>query len=183
VVKPHLHGDSQRPTTDRPTEGALLIRVTIIDAQQTISFMTSQDSLMRLVAGCSANPGDAAELLIATDLYQHGIASAVMAGLMEFDKMVQRQGPGSFLEALEQAKQQQQPFAMTFQVIDQASQEEALQPRACDLAIIDLTSCKIRTTPNSEIPTSGEVRIHTGQTLTEKHVTYILPQQWKVESL
>jgi hypothetical protein len=161
----------------------LLIRVTIIDAQQTISFLASPDTLMRLIAGCSANPGDAGELLIATDLYQRGIASTVMAGLMEFDKMVQHQGPGSLQEALEQAKEQKQPLAMTFQVIDQASQEEALQTRACDLAIINLTSCKILTSPNLEIHPSGEVRIHTGQTLTEKHVTYILPQQWKIESL
>jgi hypothetical protein len=160
-----------------------LIRVTIIDTQQTISFLASQDSLLRLVAGCSANPGDAGELLIATDLYQRGIASAVMAGLIEFDKMMQRQGPGSFQETLEQAKRQEQPLAMTFQVIDQASQAEALQPRACDLAIIDLTSCKIRTSPSLQIPPSGEVRIHTGQTPTDKHVTYILPQQWKIEAL
>jgi hypothetical protein len=160
-----------------------LIRVTIIDAQQTISFLASQDSLLRLVAGCSANPGDAGELLIATDLYQRGIASTVMAGLMEFDKMMQRQGPAAFKEALEQAKSQEQPLAMTFQVIDQASQIEALQPRGCELAIIDLTSCKIRTSPSLQIPLSGEVRIHTGQTLTDKHVTYILPQQWIIEAL
>jgi hypothetical protein len=160
-----------------------LIRVTIIDSQQTISFLASHDSLMRLVAGCSSNPGDTGELLIATDLYQRGIASAVMAGLMEFDKMVQRQGPGAFQEALEQAKQQEQPLAMSFQVIDETSQEEATQPRACDLAIIDLTSCKIRTSPNLEIPSSGEVRIHTGEKLTDKHVTYILPQQWQTEAL
>jgi hypothetical protein len=169
--------------TNQKTEEALLIRVTIIDAQQTISFLASQDSLFRLVAGCSVNPGDAGELLIATDLYQRGIASAVMAGLMEFDKLVQRLGPGPFREALEQAQLQGQPLEMTFQVIDQASQAEALQPRACELAIIDLTSCSIRTSPSLQIPLSGEVRIHTGQTLTDKHVTYILPQQWKIESL
>jgi hypothetical protein len=160
-----------------------LIRVTIIDAQETISFLASQDSLLRLIAGCSVNPGNVGELLIATDLYQRGIASAVMAGLMEFDKMVQRQGPDSFRNALEQAKQQEQPLMMTFKVIDQASQAEATQPRACELAIIDLTSCKIRTSPGLQIPPSGEVRIHTGQTLTDKHVTYILPQQWKIEAL
>ncbi len=160
-----------------------MIRVTIIDEQQTISFLASQDGLLRLVAGCSSNPRDAGELLIATDLYQRGIASAVMAGLMEFDKMVQRQGADSFHKALEQARQQEQPLEMTFQVIDEPSQEEALQPRACELAIIDLTACKMRTSPTLQISPSGEVRIHTGQTLTDKHVTYILPQQWKIETL
>jgi hypothetical protein len=160
-----------------------LIRVTIIDAEQTISFLASQDSLLRLVAGCSVNPGDAGELLIATDLYQRGIASTVMAGLMEFDKLVQRQGPGPFREALEQAKLQEQPLTMTFQVIDEASQTEALQPRVCELAIIDLTSCTIRTSPGLQILPNSEVRIHTGQALTDKHVTYILPQQWKIEAL
>jgi hypothetical protein len=160
-----------------------LIRVTIIDTQQTISFLASQDSLLRLVAGCSANPRDAGELLIATDLYQRGIARVVMAGLMEFDKMLQRQGASSFQEALEQAKRQEQPLALTFAVIDQASQAEALQPRVCELAIIDLTSCKIRTTPGLQVPPSGEVRIHSGQTLTDKHVTYILPQHWTIEVL
>lgn len=160
-----------------------MVRVTIIDAQQTISFLAGQDSLLRLVAGCSANPGNIGELLIATDLYQRGIAGAVMAGLMEFDKMLQRQGAGPFQDALEEAKRQDKPLQITFQVIDEASQEEALQPRACDLAVIDLTKYEIHVSPGLQIPPSGEVRIHTGQTLTDKHVTYILPQQWKIEAL
>ena len=159
------------------------MRVTIIDAQQTISFLAGQDSLLRLVAGCSANPGDIGELLIATDLYQRGIASAVMADLIEFDKMLQRQGASPFQDALEEAKRQDEPLQMTFQVIDQTSQEEALQPRAGELAVIDLTACEIHVSPGLQIPSSGEVRIHTGQRLTDKHVTYILPQQWKIEAL
>jgi len=160
-----------------------LIRITIIDSKQTISFLAGRDSLLRLVAGCSANPGDIGELLIATDLYQRGIASVVMAGLMDFDKMMLGQGASSFQDALEEAKSQNKPLEMTFQVIDAASQTEALQPRACELAVIDLSDCKIRVSPNLEIPASGEVRIHIGQTQTNKHVTYILPQQWKIEAL
>lgn len=160
-----------------------MIRITIIDSQQTISFLAGRDSLLRLVAGCSANPKDIGELLIATDLYQRGIASAVMAGLMEFDKMMLQQGASPFESALEEAKRMDAPLEMTFQVINTASQTEAMQPRACDLAVIDLPDCKIRVSPNLEIPASGEVRIHNGQTQTNKHVTYILPQQWKIEAL
>jgi hypothetical protein len=69
-----------------------LIRITIQDTQQTISFPGDEDTLLRLVAGCSVNPTSLAELLIASDIYQRGIAAAIMADLMEFDKTLHREG-------------------------------------------------------------------------------------------
>ena len=81
-----------------------MIRATIQDANQTISFLTSLPTVMRLVAGCSINPKDLNELLIATDIYERGLAAGLMADLMEFDKSLQRQGDTLIHQNIDRAR-------------------------------------------------------------------------------
>jgi hypothetical protein len=160
-----------------------LIRVTIKDKKQTISFITEKDTLLRLVAGCSINPSDIGDLLIATDIYQRGLVAEVMVGLMEFDKAIQSQGPKYIHQVIAQARELSQPIEIGFQVIDDLTAEEAFQPRAGDLVIIDLMAHRILASQNLEIPASGEVHIHSGEAETNRRVSYILPQDWTIEAI
>jgi hypothetical protein len=160
-----------------------MIRVTIIDAKQTVSFLTRQETTRRLVAGCSANPADLGELLIATDIYERGIAGKVMGGLMEFDKAILQKGPNFVHEAISQTEAEGEPFEMTFQVIDEDTEREARQSRECELVIFDLTKRTIQTSHELEITSSGEVQVNSGERGTSPTVTYILPQEWVIESL
>ncbi len=70
-----------------------MIRITIKDARQIISFLSDEDIFLRLIAGCSANPSNLGELLIATEIYHRGITATLMGDLMEFDKA----GPSNVL--------------------------------------------------------------------------------------
>ena len=160
-----------------------MIRVTIIDGQQTISFLTNEATLLRLVAGCSVDPADLGELLIASDIYRPEIAAEIMSGLMEFDKTLRHKGPEFIHTAIEQAKAENRAFKMTFQVIDDITKEEAFQSRECDLAVFDLPEQVIRTSKGLEMTTSGEVPLNPERTSSSPTVTYILPQDWVIQNL
>jgi hypothetical protein len=160
-----------------------LIRITIQDSQQTISFPGDEDTLLRLVAGCSVNPTSLAELLIASDIYQRGIAAAIMADLMEFDKTLQRKGADHFRSIISQAQEQARPLDLTFQVFDEVTRQAATQPLAGELVLIDLSLQTIRASAGVSIPAAGEVRIRAGETSHHPTVTYILPQNWAIEPL
>jgi hypothetical protein len=136
-----------------------------------------------LVAGCSANPADLGELLIATDIYERGIAAAVMSDLMEFDKAILQKGPGFVHEAISRAQAEERPLEMTFEVIDEDTEEEARQARQCELAIFDLTRRTIQTSKALEITSSGEVQVNSGERGTNPTVTYILPREWVIDTL
>ena len=158
-----------------------MIRVTIIDEQQTISFLTDEATLLHLVAGCSVNPANLGELLIASDIYQPGIAAQVMSGLMEFDQTVHQEGPVFIHAAIQQAKTSERPFAMTFQVIDDTTRELAFEPREGELAILDLPERVIRTSQSLEIGPFGEVLVDPEKESSGPTVTYILPQDWVIQ--
>jgi hypothetical protein len=102
---------------------------------------------------------------------------------MEFDKAMLRKGPGFVHEAIARAQAEGRPLEMTFQVIDEDTEQEARQARQCELAIFDLTSRTIRTSQALEITSSGEVQVNSGERGTSPRVTYILPQEWVIQSL
>ena len=72
---------------------------------------------------------------------------------------------------------------MTFQVIDETTETEALVPREGDLVVLDLAQHIVFVSESLDIPLSGEVQIHNGQTQTDKTVTYILPQKWTIKPI
>ena len=160
-----------------------MVRVTITDFEQTISFLTNRETLMRLIASCSANPSSTRELLIAADIYQRGIAAAVMAELMEFDKSVHRQGSNSFHAAISQAEVNGEAFIPAFQVIDEVTATEAFSQRGCELVVINLTQKVIQFSADLDITSAGEITIETDSRSPKPTVTYILPQGWAVQTL
>jgi len=160
-----------------------LLRLTIQDEKQIISFLAEEATMLRLIAGCSINPADLSELLIASDIYQRGLVAELMTDLMNFDKAVHSQGPDFIHQAIRQAEQVEEDLDMAFQVIDEITQAEAMQPRSCPLVVIDLSTRTIRASQGVEILPAGEVHIQIGGVESERRVSYILPQEWKIEQL
>ncbi len=160
-----------------------MIRTTIRDADQTISFLANLDTVLRLVAGCSINPANLGELLIATDTYQPGLAAAVMADLMEFDKFLSREGSHFIDDAISSARAQGKTVDIAFQVIDESTEQEALQPKESKLVIFDLTQYLIEVSKGLDIPQAGEVHIQTTNVKTDSTVAFILPRNWTMRSI
>ena len=139
--------------------------------------------MLRLVAGCSINPANLAELLIATETYERGIASATMADLMKFDKALSHKGTGFIQDAISAALDKGEMLEAAFQVIDESTERQAMHPRACELVVLDLTQHTISASEGVTIPISGEVYISTGEELPNQAVTYILPQDWIIQAI
>ena len=139
--------------------------------------------MLCFVAGCSINPANLGELLMATETYQQGITASVMVELMEFDKTLRHKGPGFIHEAISSAHAQGNTLKVTFQVIDEITEREALVPRNCELVVLDLSQYNIIASESLDIPFSNEVHIYNGQTRTNKTVTYILPQNWTIKPI
>ncbi len=160
-----------------------MIRVTIKDINEAISFLTELPTVMRFIAGCSINPASLEELLIATDIYQRGLAATLMADLMEFDKAIHLQGADFIHQEIAQARQTGQPLKRTFQVIDEMTRSESRRFHECSLLIIDLNAQQIQASPDLDIPRKAAVHIQIGETETNRLVSYILPAEWKIEYL
>src|SRR3990172_8649089 len=160
-----------------------LIRVTIIDSEQTVSFLTSKETLLRLIAACSANPTSLGELLITADIYQRGLAAAVMADLMEFDKAIRQSGTDIIHAAITQARAKEEAFLPAFQVIDEITAEEAYHTQGGELVAIDLTRQIIRVSSGLEVNHSGEVSVEAKKKSPLPTVTYILPEIWTIQAL
>jgi hypothetical protein len=160
-----------------------LIRITIQDGQQTISFPADEETLLRLVAGCSVDPTNLAELLIASDIYQRGIAAAIMAELIEFDKSFRREGAESIHALISRSLEKGEPLELTFQVFDELTGQAATQTATGELVLIDLSARTIRASAGVHISTAGEVPIRNVKSSPSPSVTYILPKSWAVQPL
>lgn len=160
-----------------------MIRVTIQDIDEAISFLTELPTVMRLIAGCSINPTSLEELLVATDIYQRGLAASLMADLMEFDKALHREGTDFIHQEIAQAQQAEQPLTRTFQVIDETTRTESRRSQGCSLVIIDLNARHIQASPDLDILRKSSVHVQIGETETNRMVSYILPAEWEIKSL
>lgn len=158
----------------------VVVRITIRDPEQTVSFLTTEATILRLVAGCSASPATLGDLLVATDTYQRGVAASVMADLMEFDKVLHREGAAFIHNAIRLSRDSGKPLERAFQVLDEITESEARECRGCEVVMIDLGKQTISVSKGLTIPASGEVRIYEDEVLTDRTVTYILPQGWKI---
>lgn len=160
-----------------------MIRVTVKDPQQTVTFLTERDTLLRLVAACSSRPANLGELLIACEVYQKSITAEVMAELMEFDKALRRGGSEFLREAFDDTQGKDISLPAAFQVVDDHSERAAFTVREQELAIIDLLEREIRTSQEGMVVASGEVLVRAGDRTTDKAITYILPKEWSIETL
>jgi hypothetical protein len=165
------------------SKGKSLIRVTIVDQDQTISFLANPETLRRLIAACSAGPANIGELLIAVDIYQRGIAAAIMADLMEFDKSLHQNGDAAIQASFSQARTAPQDSLPAFQVVDAITAQAAYDPGGGELVAIDLTSQTIRHSAGIVIARSGEVKVEAADKSPLPSVTYILPEKWAIQPL
>lgn len=159
-----------------------MIRVTLKDQEQTISFLTTADTARRLVAGCAANPDGAGELLRATEIFQRGIAVALMSSLMDFDKALEQHGPTRARQSLDAASRSDALVWNAFQVVDAETESLAASPAPGGLLLLDLQHHAIAANGDFQLEVEGEILAHDGEELTDREITYVLPKAWSVNT-
>lgn len=160
-----------------------MVRLTLRDAQQAVSFLVEEEVLRRMVAACSTNPSTLEGFLLAAEAYQGGITQRVFDELMEFDRVCAREGLSAVQRQIQAARQRGEQYPFAFEVVDEVTEEESRAARGTGLVLIDLTQKTIRTSPGLEMPVYAEIQLHDGTELTGESVTYRLAAEWKVGSL
>lgn len=159
-----------------------MIRVTLKDPEQTISFLTTADIARRLVAGCAARPDTAGELLRATEIFQRGIAVAVMSSLMNFDKALLQRDAAHARQSLETPSPDDALVWGAFEVIDAETESLSNASATGGLLRLDLHHRAITVVGDFSVESEGEILAHTGDELTDRAITYVLPKTWTVHT-
>ncbi len=154
-----------------------VMRYTIIDNQDAVSFVDHCDVLNALVAACAQNPQTLEQLLDVAESYYRSLKEYVLCGLAIFDE---HNVPGRYQAvhaALNHLRPEETPI---FRVVDDATREASLQPVKAGIIIFNLPSKRIVQVMNSyaEIQREGRGRVHDGEHPTGRVFRYRLPLDW-----
>src|SRR5215211_7358707 len=117
-----------------------LMRITIIDANGAVSFVTDADALAALTAACARNPTTADDLLRHVETNFGGLRERVANGLAIFDE----RNVGGNIDAFREALRFCQPHELPpFRVVDDVTREESLRPVKAGAVLFNLSQKRI----------------------------------------
>ncbi|MCL4465032.1 MAG: hypothetical protein M1401_02535 [Chloroflexi bacterium] len=154
-----------------------VMRYTVVDARGTVSFVAGCESLVHLVAACSASPRTLAELLHLAGRYDPRLEEYVTSGLAVFDEHNVDGHNDSIHSALRYCQPHELPV---FRVVDDETREASLQRVKAGILIFNLKARRIVQLLNAyqAIQRKGRVVVTEGR---EKRVyRYELPQVWAI---
>jgi len=154
-----------------------LLRLTIIDPDGGVSFVTHGEALPALLKACATNPAALDDLLERAEPYYHGLRERIANGLAMFDERNVEGHYEAIHKALEHARPEESPL---FRVVDEVTREASLRPVKAGAVVINLLDRRIIQLQNGyqEITRRGRGRIFDGERMTESVFTYNLPKAW-----
>ncbi len=154
-----------------------MLRCTVIDRTGGVSFLADGDALPALVAACTSNPRDLAELLNRAEPFYHSLSDYVLAGLAIFDEHNLAGHYDPIHKALTTLPRHRQPV---FRVVDTLTREASLRPVKAGAVIFNLPAKRIVQIANSYkvIRRMGHGRVFDGCGLTGATFSYRLPEEW-----
>jgi len=156
-----------------------VMRLTVIDARGTVSFVAHTSAAVALAAACAGNPTTVAELLEASRRYDRDLHRMVMSGLAVFDE---HNLPGNVDDIHEQLRSLPPQKTPVFRVLDDVTRNASLQSVRAGVILYNLTRKRIVQIANTyELLTrSGEVNYHNGRFLSRRVFSYELPPEWSI---
>ncbi len=156
-----------------------LLRLTIVDPNGAISFVTHGEALPALMRSCATNPKAMYDLLERTEPYYTGLLERVANGLVMFDERNTKDNYAFIHRALALAPPDETPV---FRVVDDVTREASLRPVKAGCVVINLTARRVITLQNGyiAITRNGRGEIFDGERLTGATFVYRLPQTWSL---
>lgn len=155
------------------------IRFTIIDDNETISFVGPCHAIKMMAAACSAEPASIRGLLDRCKIYDPDLIESVLIGLAIFDEHNTPEYPESFHSAIETHPSSDLP---PFRVIDEATKRASQIQAGSGLIIFNLRARRIIQVQNSYADVQrvdrGRVRRDGKPTTFLYH--YKLPDEWRI---
>jgi hypothetical protein len=155
------------------------IRLTVVDAEGTVSFVAHASAAVALTAACSHNPTSLRDLLEASERYDRALRATVLRGLAVFDE---HNLPGELDHIHSQLDQLPPRKTPVFRVLDPVTREASLRPVRTGVVLFNLPARRIVQIENTYEPLapSGEVNYHNGRFLSIRLLPYQLSADWLI---
>jgi hypothetical protein len=156
-----------------------LLRLTIVDPNGAISFVTHGEALPALMRSCASNPKTMYDLLERAEAYYVGLMERIANGLVMFDERNTKDNYSFIHRALEIVPGDETPV---FRVVDDQTREASLRPVQAGCVVINLTARRVITLQNGyiAITRNGRGEVFDGERLTGATFVYRLPQAWSL---
>ncbi len=155
------------------------IRLTVVDAEGTVSFIAHASAVVALAAACASDPTTLRELLDASTRFDKSLRDKVLNGLAVFDEHNLPDDLSAIHHQLETLAPRNTPV---FRVLDPITREASLRPVRSGVVLYNLPAKRIVQIENTYEPLapSGEVNYHNGKFLSIRLVPYKLSPDWTI---
>ncbi len=155
------------------------MRLTVVDAAGTVSFVAHASAAAALTAACTHNPATLRDLLDASERYDRGLRATVLRGLAVFDEHNLPDNLSDIHSQLDTLPPRQTPV---FRVLDPVTREASLTPVRTGVVLFNLPARRIVQIQNTYEPLaqSGEVNYHNGRFLSIRVLPYQLSPDWMI---
>ena len=156
-----------------------VMRLTVVDAEGTVSFVAHTSAALALTAACAKNPTTVMELLEISRQFDRDLYSTVTRGLAVFDE---HNLPGDMRQIHEQLRSLPPQKTPVFRVLDEVTREASLQAVRAGIILYNLRKKRIVQIANTyeTLTPSGEVNYHNGRFLSRRVLSYQLPPEWSI---
>jgi hypothetical protein len=156
-----------------------VIRITVVDARGTVSFVAHSSAVVALTAACAENPETLGDLLERSRTYDRGLRDLVLNGLAVFDEHNLPEDTRAIHQQLATTAPRDTPV---FRVVDETTREASLQPVRAGVVLFNLLQKRIVQISNTDEPLTraGEVNYHNGKFLSIRVFGYELPAEWSI---
>lgn len=154
-----------------------LLRCTVIDRSDTVSFVVDAEALPALVKACAGSPETFGQFLEQVEPFYGGLQEAVLNGLAVFDERNTNDNYDSIHRAFEILGPHELP---PFRAVDEPTKEMSLRAVKAGVVVFNLPARRIVQIQNSyrEITRRGRGRVFDGERFTGAVFGYRLPKEW-----
>src|SRR5437868_361906 len=123
------------------------MRLTIVDASGTVSFVAHTSAAVALTAACAHDPATLDELLTVAQRYDRALPTLVQTGLAVFDE---HNLPGDTQRIHQQLSSLPPRETPVFRVLDEKTRDASLQPVRAGVVIFNLVGKRIVQIANTD---------------------------------
>ncbi|CAA9588884.1 MAG: hypothetical protein AVDCRST_MAG18-4478 [uncultured Thermomicrobiales bacterium] len=155
------------------------MRLTMIDASGSVSFVAPAHGAKVLTAACSRGPATLDELLQIARPFDAEMVDGVLDGLALFDR---HNGPGNYAAVSDMLATLKPRDMPPFRVVDEATRAASLAPVSAGLVLFNLRAQRIVQVQNSysSLLRRDRGRIRTSGAPTRHLYRYELPGEWSL---
>jgi hypothetical protein len=156
-----------------------MMRFTVVEVEQAISFVAPPTALAILVSCCARDPQTIEALLTAVEGEDRQLIARVRSGLAVFDE---HNAYGNYLHIHAALRADPKRFQPVFRVVDEVTRAASLQPFQWGVVVFNVAKKRIIQVQNTyaEVRREGHVPTFPEESVDGRQRVYRLPAQWRI---